>query len=106
MLIRTLIAPPPIPIESASKWKDYWDMAAHVGELVGLTSAGIWAYFNFIRSRTYYPRMELGVTGDIRAKDAQRFLVPRITLRNIGNSKSSLFRKAPGSGVYGNRSRH
>ena len=75
-------------------------MAAHVGTLVGLAVAGVWGYFNFVRSRTYYPRMEMGVTGEIRSQGDCRYLVPRITLKNIGNSKIELIQHGSGYKVW------
>ncbi len=75
-------------------------MASHVGTLVGLGAAGIWGYFNFVRSRTYYPRMEMGAEGDIRSHGDQRYLVPRITLKNIGNSKIELIQHGTGYKVW------
>ncbi len=75
-------------------------MGAHIGTLVGLVVAGVWAYFNFIRSRRYYPRMELGLLGEIRSKDKARFLIPRITLKNIGNSQIALVQKGSGFKIF------
>jgi hypothetical protein len=100
MLAGAMIVPPPATVEPGFHWKDFWETAAHIGELISLLFAGIWAYFNFIRSRTYYPRMELGINGDIRAKDKQRFLVPRITLKNIGNSQIKLIQDGTGFKVF------
>lgn len=75
-------------------------MAAHVGTLVGLAGAGVWGYFNFVKSRTYHPRLEMIVSGDIRWKDTQRFLVPRVTLKNIGKSKIALVQSGSGYRVW------
>jgi hypothetical protein len=71
-------------------WKDFWDIAAHIAQVVGFTVGGVWAYFNFVKSRTYHPRMELSVSGELRSIGNQQYLVPRVTLKNIGNSKISL----------------
>jgi len=81
-------------------WKGFWDMAAHVGTLIGLAIAGVWAYFNFVKSRTYYPRMEMAVSGDVRARGAQQYLVPRVTLKNIGNSKVELRQSGSGYRIW------
>ena len=94
-----VVTQPPKPPPGID-WKDVWDIAAHIGTLIGLLVAGVWGYFNFIRSRTYYPRMELGVTGEIRSKDGYRFLVPRITLKNIGNSQIRLVQEGSGYKIF------
>ena len=78
-------------------WKGFWDMAAHVGQLIALGVAGIWAYFNFIEGRTYYPRMELICSGSVIAVgDKRKLFLPRLTLKHIGKSKILL--RSAGSG--------
>jgi hypothetical protein len=86
--------PPP------NKLKDTWDIAAHVGNVIGLVGAGVWAYFNFVQSRTYHPRMELSVAGEIHSTPSRKLLVPRITLRNIGLSKVQLLQRGTGYRVW------
>jgi hypothetical protein len=81
-------------------WATFWDIASHVGTLIGLGVAGVWAYFNFVKSRTYYPRMQLGVSGEIRKKGDKQFLVPRVTLKNIGKSKVELNQSGSGYRVW------
>ena len=88
--------PPPPTIN----WKDFWDIAAHIGQVVGLVAAGIWGYFNFIKSRTYLPRMELSVSGEIHSAGTLKLLVPRITLRNIGVSKVPLIQRGSGYRIW------
>jgi hypothetical protein len=81
-------------------WKSTWDILAHIAQVMGLTATGVWAYFNFIKSRTYYPRMELSVSGEIRFKNKEQYLVPRITLNNIGKSKVQLNQSGTGYKIY------
>ena len=81
-------------------WKGFWDMAAHVGTLIGLGGAGVWGYFNFIKSRTYHPRLQMIVSGDVRSKGAQQYLVPRVTLKNIGKSKVALIQSGSGYRIW------
>ena len=70
-------------------WKDVWDIAAHIGTVIGLLATGVWAYFNFVKSRRYYPRLELTVSGELREVSHRQYIVPRVTLKNIGESKWS-----------------
>jgi hypothetical protein len=88
--------PPPPTIN----WKDFWDIAAHIGQVVGLMAAGLWGYFNFVKSRTYFPRMELSVSGKIYLKGTQNLLIPRINLRNIGMSKVQLLQRGSGYRIW------
>ena len=75
-------------------------MAAHVVTVVGFAGAAVWGYFNFIKSRTYHPRLEMIVSGDLRWKGTQQFLVPRVTLRNIGKSKVALTQSGSGFRIW------
>lgn len=73
--------------------------------MLGLTGAGVWAYFNFIKSRTYFPRMEMNVSGEIRSTGTELFVVPRVVLKNIGNSKVGFLHKGSGYRLsWGSRS--
>jgi len=81
-------------------WKDFLDEAAHVAQLIGFAVAGVWGYFNFVKSRTYYPRMELSASGKLLSKGEQQFLIPRVTLKNIGNSKISLQQRGTGYRIW------
>jgi hypothetical protein len=90
----------PAPVATAFDWKGFWDMAAQVGTLIGLAAAGVWGYFNFIKSRTYHPRLEMTVSGELRSKGTQQYLVQRVTLKNIGNSKVKLIQSGSGYRVW------
>ncbi|MBB5330951.1 hypothetical protein [Tunturiibacter gelidoferens] len=80
--------------------KDAWDIAAHVASVIGLMAAGVWGYFNFVKSRTYYPRMELSVSGEIITSSDKKFLVPRVILKNIGRSKVQLLQRGSGYKIW------
>jgi hypothetical protein len=80
--------------------KDSWDIAAHIGTVVGLCVAGVWAYFNFVKSRTYYPRMEMTVVAELRSSGTSRYVLPRVTLKNIGHSKIALVQRGSGYRIW------
>jgi hypothetical protein len=84
----------------ASHWKDVWGIAANVGNLIGLGAAGVWGYFNFVKSRTYYPRLELTASGEIRSNGTKQYIVPRVTLKNIGKSKVQLDQSGTGYRIW------
>jgi hypothetical protein len=85
---------------SEVNWNDMLSNAEHVATVLGIAAAGVWGYFNFIKSRTYHPRMEMTVSGDIRHVGEHHYLVPRITLNNIGNSKIALLQKGSGYRIW------
>jgi hypothetical protein len=63
---------------------------------VALVVGGLWAYFRFIKGRTYRPRLEVGMSGQWRYIGEKYLLHARITVRNIGGSKVSLLQKGTG----------
>jgi hypothetical protein len=81
-------------------WKDASEIADHVATVIAIGAAGIWAYFNFVKSRTYHPRMEMAVSGEIRLSGATGYVVPRVTLKNIGQSKIALIQRGSGYRVW------
>jgi hypothetical protein len=51
---------------------------------------GYWAYFKFIRNRTFMPRLEIGLEGQWRVVDSVDALHIRVQVRNIGASQVHL----------------
>jgi hypothetical protein len=66
---------------------------------VALTVGGLWAYFKFVKGRTYRPRLEVGMSGQWRQLEGVDLLHARITVRNIGNSVVTLLQRGTGLGV-------
>ena len=85
---------------ASSHSKDTLDLIEQITKLVGIAVAAVWAYFNFVKSRTYYPRMEMTASGEIRESGSQKYVVPRITLKNIGNSKIALINRGSGYRIW------
>jgi hypothetical protein len=67
-----------------------------MSKAIGFVAGGLWVYFNFIKSRTYYPRMELTCAGTIFRNAELCLVAPRITLKHIGKSKISLEQEGSG----------
>jgi len=51
---------------------------------VAVIVGGLWAYFKFVRGRTFRPRLELGMSGQWRMIKDEPFLHARVTVKNIG----------------------
>jgi hypothetical protein len=64
-----------------------------------LIIGGIWAYFKFVKGRTYRPRLEVGLSGQWRLVDGKHLLHARITVKNIGASKVTLLQRGTGLGL-------
>jgi hypothetical protein len=72
------------------------DIVGTVATAVALAVGGLWAYFKFVRGRTYRPRLEVGMSGQWRQVDGTDLLHARISVRNIGNSVVTLLQKGTG----------
>jgi hypothetical protein len=63
---------------------------------IAVILGGIWAYFKFVKGRTYRPRLGVGLTGQWRLVDGRHLLHARITVKNIGASKVTLLQRGTG----------
>lgn len=63
-----------------------WKLIASAGVLIG----GIWAYFKFIKGRTFQPNIVPKVAGEARDKDGEIFLIATTEVENVGASKVTL----------------
>jgi len=57
---------------------------------------GIWAYFKFVKGRTFRPRLEVDMSGQWRKVDGKQLLQARIMVKNIGASNVTLLQKGTG----------
>ncbi len=64
-------------------------VSASVTVLAAL-AAGVWAYFKFLKGRTYRPRLEVMLQGQWLRADERALLVISASVKNIGLSKVSL----------------
>lgn len=77
-------------IPSTGTFKDF---AAGIGSIVTAAAVivgGIWAYYKFIRGRTYRPRLAVDLAGQWRRLDESDVLHLRVRVTNIGASKVAL----------------
>jgi hypothetical protein len=75
-------------LEPAS-WTSWADGVAALAQAAAIVVGGIWAYFKFIRGRTFAKRAELSVTPSVLSGQTPKLKV-RATLRNAGLSKLPL----------------
>jgi hypothetical protein len=78
---------------------DLKSVADLVGAIVtpaALVAGGTWAYFKFVKGRTYRPRLEVGLFGQWRVVNGQHLLQARIRVKNIGASAVTLIQRGTG----------
>jgi hypothetical protein len=76
------------------------NITAGLGSIVtalAVVIGGIWAYFKFVRGRTYRPRLAVKMLAQWRLVDERHLLHARIIVTNIGASVVTL--RQPGTGL-------
>jgi hypothetical protein len=74
---------------TAASWTTWADGAASAAQALAIVVGGTWAYFKFLRGRTFARRAELSVTPTILPEQTPKLKV-RATLRNAGLAKLPL----------------
>jgi hypothetical protein len=62
------------------------DYLEKIFTILAIIVGGIWAYFNFFKSRLYRIRLEPGISGELIHQDNKRFIKVNLSLRNAGVS--------------------
>ena len=75
------------------KWLDWADLIDHLVTTVAVLVGGIWAYFKYVRGRTFASRAEVAVSGALYAADQQHVIKATAALKNTGASKLALERQ-------------
>jgi hypothetical protein len=76
--------------------KTAFDIAGTAVTAIAVIVGGYWAYFRFVRERTYRPRLEVTMAGQWREVGAHRLLHARISVKNIGTSVVTLLQEGTG----------
>jgi hypothetical protein len=63
---------------------------------VAVIIGGVWAYFKFVRGRTYRPRLEVNLAGQWWPVNGKWLLQTRVMVKNVGASKVELIQKGTG----------
>lgn len=85
--------------ESASPLEDIKNLVDLIGTVItalAVVVGGVWAYFKFVKGRTYRPRLEVTLDGDWLQADSHIVLRARIAVKNIGASVVRLIQHGTG----------
>jgi hypothetical protein len=63
---------------------------------LAIVVGGIWAYFKFVKGRTYRMRTQTNLSGEWRLLNGRHLLHVQITVKNIGASKVKLTQEGTG----------
>jgi hypothetical protein len=74
-----------------------------VADIIGTTVTaaalilgGIWAYFKYVKGRTYRPRISVALSGQWRLVNGRHLLHARVTVGNVGASNITLLQRGTG----------
>jgi hypothetical protein len=65
---------------------DWISAGATIVQTTAILVGAAWAYFKFVRGRTFAHRTELGVKGELLTSEARSAIRAQVTLRNTGAS--------------------
>jgi hypothetical protein len=80
-------------VANALKLSDVRDIVSMLGTtttMLAVIVGGLWAYFKFIRGRTYRPRLSVTMLAQWQVVDGRHLLHARVIVKNIGVSVVTL----------------
>jgi hypothetical protein len=89
------------PAVTLEQVKTATDIAGTVITSLAVIIGAVWAYFKFVKGRTFRPRLEVELSGQWRDVDGRELLQARIRLKNIGASQVDLLQRGTGLRVSG-----
>jgi hypothetical protein len=75
------------------RWLDWADLLDHLVTTLAVLVGGTWAYFKYVRGRTFASRAEVAVSGALYTADQQQIIKATVALKNTGASKLALERQ-------------
>jgi hypothetical protein len=75
---------------SIEDWKTIADCVSGFATAAAVLAGGLWAYFKFIKGRTFRPRLAVKLAGEWRRLGDADVLLVRVTVANIGGAKMAL----------------
>lgn len=83
-----------------TKAKDFTDVFRNVTQSLAFIAGGIWAYFKFVKARTFQESLIPVVSGKFVAIEDRVYLVATIQVKNVGLSKIEFSQKGSALMVF------
>jgi hypothetical protein len=64
--------------------------------VIAIIAGGIWTFFHYFKGRTFKPRLELKISGELQNNDNSKCLITKVRLKNVGLSKLEIKQKGTG----------
>ena len=75
--------------------------AATVAAVIG---GALWAYYRFVKSRTFQARLTVGVSGKCHRVEGRTFIVVNATVQNVGAGKANIKQSGTAIRLWGHDS--
>src|SRR5580658_10816522 len=72
---------PPTPT-----WLQLLDALDKGVKIVAVFAAAIWAYYRFVRGRTFRDRLEPSISGEVLVDKGSKYIIASASARNVGSS--------------------
>src|SRR5690349_2715001 len=72
----------------------------NIVQVLALCAGGCWAYFKFVKARTFKQSLTPAVTGRFVMLDEMVYLIATIQIKNVGSSRIDFDREASGLILY------
>jgi hypothetical protein len=78
-------------------WNNLIDNSEKICTIAAVIVGGLWVYFNSFRGRTFIPRLQLEVSGQLLSHGQNQFVLVTMQVKNVGSSIVQL--RAKGTGL-------
>jgi len=82
-------------------WDTVIGIAQNIFTIIAIIAGGVWTYFHYFHGRTFRPRLENNVSGQIMKHHNTSLLVATIKIKNVGLSKIDIKQKGSGMRIIG-----
>lgn len=96
ILAQAFIYSDPAAKSTLDNAKDIADIVSSAITALAVIIGGAWAYFKFVKGRTYRPRVEMQLAGQWWLAEGKILLQARVTIKNVGSSKLKLLQRGSG----------
>ena len=78
-------------------WNNLLDIGEKIAGIIAVIVGGLWVYSNSFRGRTFIPRLQIDLSGEVFRNEEIQYLLIRMQVKNVGSSIVKL--RKEGSGV-------
>jgi hypothetical protein len=82
--------------ESAAEKDSILDTIEKLLRIAAYIVGALWVYYNFFKGRTYRPRLEININGNLSESKSRRLINLKVKVKNVGLSKVKIYQRGTG----------